>query len=112
MIRGGAVMLNVSDVARAVRFYIETLGMKLVTEDATAVIIDAGEGFHLGLRKGPISSGANDHPSILLYPKVPIDEVIAIFENRGIAFTKIDRAGGKTVAYFKDEDGNLLALSS
>jgi catechol 2,3-dioxygenase-like lactoylglutathione lyase family enzyme len=112
MIRGGVVLLNVSDVARAVRFYIETLGMKLVRDDG-AIIIDAGEGFHLGLRKGPIASGANDQPGVIFYPKVPIDEAIAIYENRGVVFVKIDRdEPTKTLAYFKDDDGNLLALSS
>ncbi|MDF2692206.1 MAG: hypothetical protein K0S65_589, partial [Labilithrix sp.] len=34
MIRGGAVLFNVRDVGHAVRFYVETLGMKLVEEAA------------------------------------------------------------------------------
>ena len=52
MIRGGAVVVHVADVAVAVRFYIETLGMKLVEERPVESVIDAGEGFLLALRAG------------------------------------------------------------
>ncbi len=111
MIRGGAVILNVTDVPRAVRFYIETLGMKLVEEqpDGTSVI-DAGEGFHIALRQsGGGAPGASPAPVVLLYPKVPLDEAIAIYENRGVAFD-VDRSGGAVVARFRDPDANLLCL--
>lgn len=109
MIRGGALVLSVSDVERAARFYIETLGMKLVEEqpDGTSVI-DAGEGFHIALRKGD-APGAAPAPTVLLYPKVPIDEAIAIYENRGISFT-VDRTGGMVIARFRDPDANQLSL--
>ena len=105
MIRGGAVVLNVRDVGSAVRFYIETLGMKLVEEvpDGTA-LIDAGEGFCIELRKGETPSSA-----VVLYPKVPIDEAIAIYENRGVTFS-VERTEGAVVARFRDLDGNALAL--
>lgn len=96
MICGGAVVLFVSDVARAVRFYVETLGMKLVAEDAETSIIDAGGGFQLALQKGT-PRGSVVH----FYTKVPLDEIIAIFENRGISVT-----GGQ----FDDPDGNRFVL--
>ena len=109
MIRGGAVVLNVSDVARAVRFYIETLGMKLVEEQADGTsVIDAGDGFHITLRKGD-APGTTPGTAVLLYPKVPIDEALAIFENRGVTFT-VERTGGSVVARFRDPDANSLSL--
>lgn len=107
MICGGVVMLSVRDVARAVRFYIETLGMKLVAPD----VIDAGGGFHIGFRQSPVTATSETQPAIVLYPKVPIEDAIAIFENRGVVFTKIDREK-TTTAYFKDDDGHLFALAS
>lgn len=110
MIRGGAVALKVSDVARAVRFYVETLGMKLVDEQADgSSIIDAGEGFHIALRRSRESGTRTSGPAVILYPKVPIDEAIAIYENRGVVFT-IDRSDGAVIARFEDPDANELAL--
>jgi catechol 2,3-dioxygenase-like lactoylglutathione lyase family enzyme len=109
MIRGGAVVLGVSDVAHAVRFYVETLGMKLVREEADgSAVIDAGDGFLIELRRGEgrVSASA---PSVVVYPKVPIEEAIAIYENRGVTFT-IEKTGGAVVAHFRDLDANLLSL--
>ena len=109
MIRGGAVVLGVSDVGRAARFYIETLGMKLVEEQADGTsIIDAGDGFHIALRKRVAPSPPGE-PTVLLYPKIPIDEAIAIYENRGVTFT-IERSETTVSARFSDPDGNLLSL--
>ncbi len=103
MIRGGAVVLGTSDAARAVRFYIETLGMKLVREAGDGPVIDAGEGFQLELRPGAAVA------DVLLYPKVPIADTIAILENRGVTFATTD-TGTAIVARFQDPDGNSLSL--
>ena len=44
-----------------------------------------------------------------LYPKVPIDEAIAIYENRGVKFeTKVDEP--VTLAHFRDRMDNVLYL--
>lgn len=109
MIRGGVAVLNVSDVGRATRFYIETLGMKLVEEMADgSAVIDAGEGFRIGLRRGD-SAAPGAGPALMLYSKVPIDEAIAIFENRGLAFT-VERTERAVVARFEDPDANVICL--
>jgi hypothetical protein len=42
---------------------------------------------------------------------VPIDEAIAIYENRGVVF-EVERRDGSTIARFRDPDGNRLALSA
>ncbi len=104
MIRGGLVTLYVRDVGEAVRFYVETLGMKLVEERAGgAAVIDAGDGFRLGLEKR--SEKGAGAPPVGLHPKLPLKEAIAIFENRGIRFSlEGDRA------VFEDPDGNRLYL--
>jgi catechol 2,3-dioxygenase-like lactoylglutathione lyase family enzyme len=109
MIRGGVVVLPVSDVARAVRFYVETLGMKLVEESAAGeAILDAGEGFRIALRAqaGADRGGA---PAVGLYPKLPLREAVAIFENRGVAFD-IEDGPAVVLAHFRDPDGNRLHL--
>ena len=111
MIRGGLVTLFVRDVSRAVRFYVETLGMKLVEEAGnTSAVIDAGEGFRIGLHEGGAAEERGAFaPSVGLYPKVPIREAIAIFENRGVVFD-VKEDGPFTLAHFRDPDDNVLYL--
>ena len=108
MIRGGLITLAVKDVGLAARFYIETLGMKLVEElGSTWAVIDAGDGFRIALRSDVSSTQTMP---VGLIPKVPLREAIAIFENRGISFDVSDD-GPRTIARFRDPDGNSLYLS-
>lgn len=109
MIAGGTATLNVSDVARATRFYIETLGLKLVADEGSSgARIDAGAGFVIALAPG---EGRDATPRLHLTPKVPIDDAISILENRGVRFD-VTRDGGRVTAVFADPDGNRLALAS
>lgn len=117
MIRGGLVTLFVRDVSKAVRFYVETLGMKLVEEGGAGwAVVDAGDGFRIGLSQASTQPGAETDgsrgaltPSIGLTPKVPIREAISIYENRGVVFD-VKGDGPVTLAHFKDPDGNALYL--
>jgi catechol 2,3-dioxygenase-like lactoylglutathione lyase family enzyme len=106
MIAGGQVTLFVRDVASAVRFWIETLGMKLVEEEKGYAVIDAGEGFRVALHAGKTTPGST---KVGLYPKMPIKQAMAILENRGIAFEVIEDAK-VVIANFRDPDGNVLYL--
>lgn len=111
MIRGGAVVLGVRDVGSAVRFYVETLGMKLVEEGPTSAVIDAGDGFHIALepREGRSGGGAPGTGEVRLYPKIALEEAVAIYGNRGVSFTT-ERSSGGAAARFQDPDGNALCL--
>ena len=111
MIRGGLVTLFVRDVGSAVRFYVETLGMKLVEEGGPGwAVIDAGDGFRIGLHKTEARASEKEAaPSVGLTTKVPLREAIAIYENRGIVFDVKDE-GPVTLAHFRDPDGNALYL--
>ena len=103
------VTLPVNDVGAAIRFYIETLGMKLVEESGSSfAVIDAGDGFRIALRGGSANERASA-TSVGLVPKVPLREAIAILENRGINFDVSDD-GTRTIARFRDIDGNSLYL--
>jgi hypothetical protein len=46
---------------------------------------------------------------VLLFPKVPIDEAIAIYENRSVSFN-VEQTAHAVVARFRDPDGNQLSL--
>jgi catechol 2,3-dioxygenase-like lactoylglutathione lyase family enzyme len=95
MIDGGIVRLPVKDVNTSVRFYVETLGMKLVDLSAKSAVIDCGEGFLIELTEG--------HAAIGLRPKMPLAESKAILENRGVELDDED--------HFFDPDGNQLYLA-
>jgi len=102
----------VRDRDRAVRFYVETLDMKLVEDGGSGLaVIDGGDGFLIGLHESSATErrGASA-ASVGLYPKVPLHEAVAILENRGIEF-EVKDAGPVTLAHFCDPDDNVLYLS-
>jgi catechol 2,3-dioxygenase-like lactoylglutathione lyase family enzyme len=102
------VTLHAKDVPDAVRFYVETLGLKLVEQaSAAAAILDAGEGFLVELREGTPPAGSS--VAFTLFSKLPLTEAIAIYENRGVVFA-VDASGQR--ATFRDPASNLLALTS
>ena len=110
MIRGGLVTLFVHDVGRAVRFYVETLGMKLAEQAPGWAVVDAGDGFRLGLHEGGAVEGRGAFaPTVGLSTKVPLGEAIAIRENRGLKFDVKDD-GPMMLAHFRDPDDNALYL--
>jgi catechol 2,3-dioxygenase-like lactoylglutathione lyase family enzyme len=110
MIAGGQVTLFVKDVGRAVRFYVETLGMKLVEDGGEGyAVLDAGDGFRVALHGGGAAKPAKGTPKVGLYPKMPIQQAIAILENRGVELD-VQSDATLTLATFRDPDGNVLYL--
>jgi catechol 2,3-dioxygenase-like lactoylglutathione lyase family enzyme len=120
VIAGGNATLIVSDLDRAVRFYVETLGFKLrVREGAPQTEwaeVDGGDGVVLGLH--PASGhanapkpGAHGSISIGLAVNQPIDEVVDVLANRGVVFHgPVRKDGPVRLAFFADPDGNALYL--
>jgi catechol 2,3-dioxygenase-like lactoylglutathione lyase family enzyme len=115
MIAGGLATLYVSDLARAVRFYVEVLGFKLVAESPGWAEVDAGGGLRIGLHPkhpGSPEPGAEGSIAIGLEVTRRLEDVVAILENRGVAFCDGIRVGKEIkVARFGDPDNNALYLS-
>ena len=120
MISGGNATIYVSDMGRAVRFYVETLGFKLLERAGDArqpqwASVDAGGGFVLGLHAahpGGPAPGASGSISIGLALNQPIAEVVEVLQNRGVVFHGPVRADGPVKrAFFGDPDGNALYLA-
>jgi catechol 2,3-dioxygenase-like lactoylglutathione lyase family enzyme len=117
MITGGNATVYVSDLDRAVTFYVETLGLKLERRwgDHWAAI-QAGPGLSIGLHpksdhapapgtRGAISVGFNIDESI--------DEAVQRLTAAGVRFRGPvirDAKGGIALAFFGDPDGNNLYL--
>ena len=98
-------MLGAQNLTRAVRFYVETMGMKLAAENALGARIDAGDGLRFQLVKdGPVLLSP-----LSLFARGDLDETRAIYENRGLVFTRED--AGTPRYRFVDTEGNHLCLT-
>jgi len=116
------IALNAPDLPRAVRFYRDTLGMKLLFEVPGMAFFECS-GVRLLL--GPASKPEFDHPaSILYYAVADIRAAHAMLLAREVTFdapphlvAKLPAGGGLSarelwLAFFRDSEGNIAALSS
>jgi catechol 2,3-dioxygenase-like lactoylglutathione lyase family enzyme len=108
MISGGHVVLGCADLNKAVRFYVETLGMKLVDDTHAAagtMTLDAGDGFRLVLQTG----AGRIAGCVGLEARGDFDTTVTVYANRGIAFAENSDSVVRR-ADFTDPEGNALYL--
>ena len=104
---------------RAKKFYRDTLGLRLIGDDAFAVVFDCA-GVELRIQK---VEALQPHAFTALgWHVVSIQDSVSALAKRGVAFERYgfmeqDERGvwqspsGAKVAWFKDPDGNLLSLT-
>jgi catechol 2,3-dioxygenase-like lactoylglutathione lyase family enzyme len=116
MILGGNATIYVRDMDRAVRFYVETLGLKLKHRfgDQWAEV-DAGPGLTIGLHpESPnwgAAPGTKGAVGIGFTVAQPLEKVVETLRGRGVAFQgPIVEGGGGRFASLSDPDGNALYL--
>ena len=111
----GQISMNATDIPRAVAFYRDTLGMRLLFEapPKMAFFDCAGVRLMLSLPETP----EYDHPGSVLYFRVDdIDQAYAQLKERGVSFQGIPHLIARMpdhelwMAFFKDSEGNTLAL--
>jgi predicted enzyme related to lactoylglutathione lyase len=120
-----AAIVPVSDVEAAIRFYGDTLGLKLkerrsdLPENREAEF-EAGDGTLLVYES--VGAGQSRH-TVAGFRVDDIDQVVAGLRERGVAFEEYDLPDLKTeggiaavgdvrAAWCKDPDGNILAVES
>lgn len=115
MISGGNATVFVSNMDRAVRFYTETLGLKLVMRAGNEwAQVDAGKGLMIGLH--PASEhqprpGTPGSIQISLRVDEPLEQVVATLTQRGATFRgPIVNDGFVRIAFLSDPDGSSLSL--
>ena len=114
--RIGQIAINVHDLARAARFYRDTLGMKFLFEVPKMAFFDCG-GIRMMLA---IPEKAEyDHPGSIIYYKVEdIQATAGRLTARGVSFEAPPHLVAKLnghdlwMGFFRDSEGNLLALMS
>lgn len=115
MISGGNVTVFVSNMDAAVRFYTETLELKLTNRfgDHWATV-DAGKGLTIGLH--PASSkypapGTKGGMMIGLEIDESIEKVVSRLQKKGVRFDgPIAKDTAGSFAGFQDQDGNPIYL--
>jgi methylmalonyl-CoA/ethylmalonyl-CoA epimerase len=114
--RIGQIAIPVSDVERAVAFYRDTLGMRLLFQAPPGLAFFDLDGVRLML-DGPAAAQAGT--SSVIYYEVPdLDAAFQTLSRRGVVFVREPHLVAKLpdhelwMAFLRDPDQNLLALMS
>ncbi len=112
--------LPASDLQRAKRFYTEQLGLTPENEDEGGRYFHCGDGTQLYVFTSQGAPSGDHTQAGWMVPDV--ESAVAELKGRGVVFEEYDLPGMKTVngiatvgsakgAWFKDSDGNLLAIT-
>jgi catechol 2,3-dioxygenase-like lactoylglutathione lyase family enzyme len=112
-------ILPVKDMARARRFYEDTLGLEVVGGKADGKFVYRCGGTEVALF--PKAEGTKAEHTALSFQVADIGAAIAELKQRGVRFADYDYPGLKTVehvcvlgsekaAWFEDPEGNILCL--
>jgi predicted enzyme related to lactoylglutathione lyase len=107
------------DVSRARKFYEEKLGFKAGQETAGGVVYEFGKGTAAFLY--PTPNAGTSRASQAFWQVDDIEREVAELKKRGVKFEDYDMPGMKTkdgifigggakAAWFKDSEGNILAV--
>ena len=110
--------IAVSDIDRAKKFYGEILGFKVKDDRSDGVTYQAGESWFLVY---PSEFAGTNKATYLSFEVSNLETAAKELRDRGIVFEEYDMPGLKTVdgiaeiqgvkgAWFKDPDGNILAV--
>ena len=112
--------IPVADVARARRFYEGTLGLVPKEEYAGGVFYECGQATLFFMY--PSAGAGTSKASYAFWSVEDVAAEVADLKRRGVVFEEYDMPGLKTVnsiatgggaktAWFKDSEGNILAVS-
>ena len=108
-----------ADVARARKFYEGKLGFKPKQEQGGGVVYEFGE--HTGCFLYPTPNAGTSKASQAFWQVDDIEREVAELKAKGVKFEEYDMpgmktrngiatAGGAKAAWFKDSEGNLMAV--
>ena len=114
--RIGQISVNVHDLERAIAFYRDTLGMPFLFQAPKMAFFDcSGIRLMLATPEKP----EFDHPASIIYYNVDdIQGTVAALTSRGVQIEREPALAAPMpdhdlwMAFFRDVDGNLLALMS
>ncbi len=109
----------IKDSARARAFYEDILGLRFVTDDLFALVLDANG---TTVRMAKLKDFTPAQYTILGWEVSNIQDAADSLSKKGVVFERYDwiqqdrlgiwaAPGGAQVAWFKDPDGNVLSIS-
>ena len=112
--------IPVSEMARARKFYEEKVGLKPREEYAGGVIYECGKGSWVFMY--PSAGAGTSKASTAFWAVKKVEAEVAELKARGVLFEEYDMpnlktvngiatGGGAKTAWFKDTEGNILAIS-
>jgi len=115
MFASGNVTVYVSDMDRAVKFYSETLGLKLAYRFGDHwASVEAGKGLTIGLHpaSAEMPAGRKGSMAIGLELAGPIRDAVKALEAKGVRFQgQVNEGKAGSFIGFEDPDGNALYLT-
>jgi catechol 2,3-dioxygenase-like lactoylglutathione lyase family enzyme len=122
MLKDAAIVpyIPVADVRRARKFYEEKVGLKPKEDYAGGVIYECGNGSWVFMYPSP--GAGTSKASTAFWTVDDVAAEVAELKARGVVFEEYDMpgiktensiasAGGAKTAWFKDTEGNILAVS-
>lgn len=112
--------IPVANVARARKFYEEKIGLRAREEYAGGVIYECGDDSWVFMY--PSAGAGTSRASTAFWAVDDVEAEVAALRARGVVFEEYDMpglktkngiasAGGAKTAWFKDTEGNILAIS-
>ncbi len=115
MFSSGNVTVYVSDMDRAVKFYSDTLGLKLAYRFGNHwAAVELGKGLTIGLHpaSAQMPAGRKGSMAIGLELSGSIGEAVKTLEARGVRFQgAVNQAKAGAFVGFEDPDGNQLYMT-
>ena len=113
----GQIAVPVSDIERAIAFYRDTLGMRLLFQAPPGLAFFDCAGVRLML-DAPAKAQAENFSSVIYYKVPDLHSAFETLSARGVIFEAKPHLIARLpdhelwMAFFRDPDGNLLALMS
>ena len=113
----GQIAVPVSDIERAIAFYRDTLGMRLLFQAPPGLAFFDCAGVRLML-DAPAKAQAENFSSVIYYKVADLHAAFETLSARGVIFEAKPHLIARLpdhelwMAFFRDPDGNLLALMS
>ena len=113
----GQIAVPVSDIDRAIAFYRDTLGMRFIFQAPPGLGFFDCAGVRLML-DAPAKAQAENYSSVIYYKVTDLQVAFEALSARGVLFEARPHLIARLpdhelwMAFFRDPDGNLLALMS